>query len=257
MAIFKIKPSEMHEAEETYVVLPSASIALYESVEAAAIHVYLLDKPEDWVIRDTDIINRFKGLGERRFRSAIRELKRLRLLVSYRVQSDDGRFEGAQCDLFAYPDLLSGAFPTISDDSHSMGENTGLRGDSGLENSESAPNDSTISDDIHAMDNPQDGFRNPLHKDLLLTHRHIDTHVTAAADDCNFSNLSELRMWLNGNGSTGKDATPKAVQLINQKGGKDLAKEKIIAIVDKHRHRPRSTRKISLKEDLTDTSWAK
>ena len=44
---------------------------------ALAIYIYLLTLPEGWVVRKKQVVDHFDGLGEKKWRRAMRELKQL------------------------------------------------------------------------------------------------------------------------------------------------------------------------------------
>ncbi len=156
MAIYKARASDLYEDGETYVVVPSATISLFRSVAAIAIYLYLQDKPEDWELREADVMNRFEGLGRRRYREGIAELKELGLLRSIRLAGGGGKFTGHQYDLFAHPSLNPHCRHTHKSQSGTCGE--------------------AISHENHKSQNPPGGKRTHLNINRSFKHRQIDTH---------------------------------------------------------------------------------
>lgn len=105
MPIRKASAQDLFEEERTYVTVPSESITVLNNPDALAIYVYLLDKPEDWIIREKDICAKF-GIGRRRYRDALAALRQADLLRSYRyVDPDTRRIIRHEYELVASPEL--------------------------------------------------------------------------------------------------------------------------------------------------------
>lgn len=185
MAIFKVTPSELWELEMTYVVIPCETIALYKSAHGYAVHIYLLNKPEDWIIRDKDLINNIGYMGEKSLRRAISELKSVGLLRSIQLFDDDKRFAGKQRDLFAHPDqnpdFKQDEIP-VTDLSGVTGEFTGLEGNSEAENTHNGTDEDPRNGPFPCYGKPVPRERAVLTHNELLTHDELITHGTADAD---------------------------------------------------------------------------
>lgn len=61
------------------------------SIEATGVMGYILSRPNDWELRNQDLMNRF-DMGAARTKKIIRELKDLGYVRRYKRRDDDGRF---------------------------------------------------------------------------------------------------------------------------------------------------------------------
>lgn len=90
MPINKAIPTTLHNQSRAYVVVPSDQLARIGNSDAVAIWSYLLDKPQNWIPRRSDIMDRF-GLGRHRYDKAIAELKQLGLVWIEETRNDQGQ----------------------------------------------------------------------------------------------------------------------------------------------------------------------
>jgi len=107
--IDRMTPGELHELKLTYPVLPSvtlAALAAAKSSDGIAIMMYLLDKPQDWVVRRSDVMKQL-GLGRIRFDRARGILERLGLWESEPVQREvGGHYSGREVRVSAITEEL-------------------------------------------------------------------------------------------------------------------------------------------------------
>ena len=91
MPINKETPTRMHRRGETYVTLPSSTIAAINDATALGIIAYLLDKPADWTPRKKDICSKL-SIGPAAWKKATEHLTDLGLYVVLNVQGVNGRY---------------------------------------------------------------------------------------------------------------------------------------------------------------------
>jgi hypothetical protein len=91
MPINKETPTRMHRRGETYVTLPSSTIAAINDAVALGIITYLLDKPEDWIPRKTDICKRL-NIGPAAWKKATAHLLELGLYLVMDIRNEKGQF---------------------------------------------------------------------------------------------------------------------------------------------------------------------
>lgn len=89
MPIQKATATTLKHIGGTYVVIPSTTIALIQDPHALAILVYLMDRPNDWIIYREHIKKRF-SIGKDRYEKAMRELKALGLVWRQYERNDKG-----------------------------------------------------------------------------------------------------------------------------------------------------------------------
>jgi len=77
---------------------------------ALAIWAYLQTKPESWVVRRSDILNHFQGLGRDRYDSAMKELKSLGLVWVSVTRDGQGQIQDRALVVESSPKV---GFPTI------------------------------------------------------------------------------------------------------------------------------------------------
>jgi len=75
-----------------------------ESPEAKLIWVYLLTKPDDWIINEKSIKNEL-DIGRGRYQKGMRELKKLNLLGDIYIQNTSGKFIGHNIILYEEPHI--------------------------------------------------------------------------------------------------------------------------------------------------------
>lgn len=78
---------------DTFVVAPSESIKLITDPVALAIWIYLLDRPDNWIIRTTQLKDRFE-IGRDRVRKALTHLLNVGLLERKYLQDESGKMQG-------------------------------------------------------------------------------------------------------------------------------------------------------------------
>jgi len=102
MSVQKTTPTKLKKSGRGYTVLPTDVINLIRSAEALAIWCYLQSKPEDWVVRKMDIMNRL-AIGKRRYAAGMLELKDLGLLQTVVEQGENGQLLGKTLICFNTP----------------------------------------------------------------------------------------------------------------------------------------------------------
>jgi len=102
--INKIDGSILRKTKIPYEIIPRQTVELIRNPDALAIWLYLMTRPQDWVIRKTDIMRRF-SLGEMRYSTARKELDNLGLLVQASVRDPiTGRMQGKLTWIYAQKD---------------------------------------------------------------------------------------------------------------------------------------------------------
>ena len=104
MPINKETPSKMHLRGETYVTLPSSTIAAVKDATALGIIAYLLDKPLDWNPRKTDICKQL-SIGPAAWKKATEHLTELGLYLVLDIRYENGQFKDKIVSVSAVPDL--------------------------------------------------------------------------------------------------------------------------------------------------------
>lgn len=102
MPIEKTTPTKLQRRGDTYVTLPSSTIALIQNPEALAILAFLLDRPSDWIIRRDHIRERF-NLGRDRYERAMRELHGLGLAWKEQDRNENGHITNTSLCVSAIP----------------------------------------------------------------------------------------------------------------------------------------------------------
>jgi hypothetical protein len=90
----KTEISKLVQEGGTFCVIPSDTIRAIEGPDSLAILVFLLDKPTNWIVRRTHIMERF-SLGRIRYDKAIRELRIKGLMWSTPIIDAQGAFSGS------------------------------------------------------------------------------------------------------------------------------------------------------------------
>ena len=93
MAIQKDTPTSLIKAGGTYVVLPTESAKLIKDPVSFAIWAYLLSKPENWIVRNSEIQDRF-GIGRDKTTSAIGHLRDIGLVWDQFSRDESGKVCG-------------------------------------------------------------------------------------------------------------------------------------------------------------------
>ena len=93
MAIQKDTPTSLVKAGGTYVVLPTESAKLIKDPVSFAIWAYLLSKPENWIVRNSEIQDRF-GIGRDKTTSAIGHLRDIGLVWDQFSRDESGKVCG-------------------------------------------------------------------------------------------------------------------------------------------------------------------
>lgn len=102
MPIQKATATTLKHVGGTYVVIPSATIALISNPESLAILAFLLDLPPEWLIRRDHIRERF-GLGRDRYDKAMTELKALGMVWRVQQRDKQGRITASELCISAVP----------------------------------------------------------------------------------------------------------------------------------------------------------
>lgn len=132
------------------------------SWKAKGILLYLLSKPDDWKVREGDIVNHAKD-GRDSVRAAIRELIKAGYIVRTRCRDDMGRLAPSEYVVYEVPpsDWKPGAGETVA-------------GKSNTTNNESTNNDHT-NNESYIIKN--DDHLHPLKKDDCLHPSPKDAHI--------------------------------------------------------------------------------
>lgn len=96
-------------------------VALKLSAETLGVYVYLLSKPDAWVIRITDIQRQF-GLGDHKWRKVSKELRTAGLLFDEVARDETGKVSGRQMRVTSLPEGLV----NLGVDNQQCGEQTHL-----------------------------------------------------------------------------------------------------------------------------------
>ncbi len=93
MAIQKESATKLRKTGGTYVVLPSESMRLIKDPVSLAIWAYLLDKPDDWVVRNSELQDRF-GIGRDKTTSSLGHLRDIGLVWDEYRRDGSGKVLG-------------------------------------------------------------------------------------------------------------------------------------------------------------------
>ena len=93
MAIQKESASTLRKCGGTYVVLPSESMQLIKDPVSLAVWAYLLNKPDNWIVRNAEIQDRF-GIGRDRTTQALGHLRDIGLVWDEYSRDASGRVLG-------------------------------------------------------------------------------------------------------------------------------------------------------------------
>jgi len=88
MSIIKLTPTDFKNKSISFTVLQTEVIVRLKNSDAIAIWAYLCSKPNDWIVRKTDILDTF-GIGETRYSRAMKILIK-NLLIKIEVEQDEG-----------------------------------------------------------------------------------------------------------------------------------------------------------------------
>lgn len=93
MSIERATPTRLKKEGRQYTVLPTDVIGLIQTGDALAIWCYLQSKPQDWVIRKSDLMKRL-DIGRVRYMDAMRHLRDLGLIDYIANQGEAGKLAG-------------------------------------------------------------------------------------------------------------------------------------------------------------------
>ena len=93
MPIEKTTATILRKDEQPYIAMSREVIQAIRQAEALSIWVYLQSKPQNWVIRKTDIKNSL-GLGPDRYKKGMDLLKEMGLITTSEVRGCDGKLGG-------------------------------------------------------------------------------------------------------------------------------------------------------------------
>lgn len=86
MPIEKWSAADFFNCFQAYVQLSSTVVDMIRNPDALAIHAYLLNRPEDWDVREKQIRDHF-GISKKRYQKAVRDLKELYLWRSEKIRN--------------------------------------------------------------------------------------------------------------------------------------------------------------------------
>ena len=101
MTIHKIKK---HQDQIPYEMVSRQVAQSVENPTALAIWLYLLTKPENWVVRRTDIKTHF-GIGDVSYKNAVDDLERLGLYHKQTIKTENGRFADTLINIYSLPKI--------------------------------------------------------------------------------------------------------------------------------------------------------
>ena len=101
MTIHKIKK---HQDQIPYEMVSRQVAQSVENPTALAIWLYQLTKPENWVVRRTDIKNHF-GIGDVSYKNAVDDLERLGLYHKQTIKTENGRFADTLINIYSLPKI--------------------------------------------------------------------------------------------------------------------------------------------------------
>lgn len=91
MPIRKEDGYRLIQAGISYTTLTNDAINIIKNPVAMAIWVHLCSKPKDWVVRRSELMERF-SIGRDKYQEAMRELRILGLVWDYQIRLPDGNF---------------------------------------------------------------------------------------------------------------------------------------------------------------------
>jgi len=92
MPIEKEDGYRLIQAGISYTTLTNDAINSIKNPVAVAIWVHLCSKPKDWIVRRSEIMERF-DIGRDKYQDAMRELRVLGLVWDYQVRDPDGNYK--------------------------------------------------------------------------------------------------------------------------------------------------------------------
>jgi len=88
MPVNKIDGQYLRKTKIPYEIIPRATVNVIENPDALAIWLYLITRPENWVVRKVDLMERF-SLGQTRYSRARKELVNKGLLTKAYIKDPD------------------------------------------------------------------------------------------------------------------------------------------------------------------------
>ena len=107
MPIKKVASARLVKQQVPYETVSRELVQSITNPVALAIWVYLLTKPEDWIVRRAEILAHFDGLGRPRYEKAMRELREMGLVWTHVVQDEAGKITDSVMVVEALPTVYT------------------------------------------------------------------------------------------------------------------------------------------------------
>jgi hypothetical protein len=93
MPINKADGAYLRKTGISYEIVPRATVDSISGCEALSLWIYLITRPQNWVVRRADIKKRFTW-GRDKYTRAMNELKEIGLVTVAQVRGEDGQLQG-------------------------------------------------------------------------------------------------------------------------------------------------------------------
>lgn len=90
MNIERASATLAREQEQPYTTFLNATLSVIETTDALAIYTYLQTKAQGWIVRRTDVMNRF-SITKERYAKAVKHLKDVGLMETVIIRDDAGK----------------------------------------------------------------------------------------------------------------------------------------------------------------------
>jgi len=102
MPIKYVTATAIRARGDGYTAFPTHILQRIDHLDALAVYVYLVSKPEDWIVRPNQVRKHF-GFGVDRYQKAMRELRNIGLARDAYPQDGNGKQKGRQIIISSYP----------------------------------------------------------------------------------------------------------------------------------------------------------
>lgn len=144
--IKKESAAKLRLGGDKYTTLPNKTIDLIGNADSLALLCYLLSKSENWIVRHSDIKNKFNW-GKQKCQNAINHLRELCLLETVEVRNESGHLIGKEIIIYSSPNTqLTDSRLNRTSEKPKVGESGILPKDQFLPSNQLIPNDQYISD---------------------------------------------------------------------------------------------------------------
>src|SRR5690625_1630559 len=100
----RINKLKNHQRDVPFDLLCRDTVQKINNTDALAIWVYLQSLPEDWIVRESHIRDKF-GIGRTRYMRAMRVLREMGLYRVERPKGEDGGYTGAYYHVYPFPQV--------------------------------------------------------------------------------------------------------------------------------------------------------